>query len=228
MGASQRASHGFHRLAALLAVLVVLASATAHAAESKPTNHDRCFADGADIAVCGVDDYTWGFFAYKRGDYATALRFWRPLAEQGHAQAQAYLGNMYVEGEGIPKDIAEAAKWSRLAAEQGVAYAQRSLSLIYSEGGDGVPQDYAEVVKWARLAAEQGDATAQGILGACYRDGSGVLQDYVLAHMWLNLAASRYSAFQAETREERERVASKMTPEQIAEAQRLAREWKPK
>ena len=97
--------------------------------------------------------------------------------------------------------------------------------------GEGVPQDNTEAVRWFRQAAEQGDATAQVALGLMYDQGEGVPQDYVQAHKWVNLAASRFSSAERELRDmavqARNRVASKMTPAQIAEAQRLAREWQP-
>ena len=90
----------------------------------------------------------------------------------------------------------------------------------------------AEMAKSYRRAAEQGVVEAQHNLGHMYRIGFGVPQDYVQAHMWFNLAASRFPASDKESRERavknRDRVASKMTPAQISEAQRLAREWKPK
>jgi TPR repeat protein len=79
-------------------------------------------------------------------------------------------------------------------------------------------------VKWYRLAAEQGDAFAQMMLGIMYYKGKGVPQDYILSHMWLNLATSQG---REEAKQSREKVAKSMTPAQIAEAQRLAREWKP-
>jgi TPR repeat protein len=169
-----------------------------------------------------------GFRAYQGGNYATALRLWRPLAEQGGASAQSNLGVMYERGEGVPQDYAEAVKWYRLAAEQGNALAQFNLGIMYRRG-QGVPQDYAEAVKWNRLAAEQGDAEAQYNLGVSYHRGEGVPQDYVQAHMWFNLAASRAPASERdEAIKMRNVAASNMTPQQIAEAQNLAREWKPK
>jgi TPR repeat protein len=95
--------------------------------------------------------------------------------------------------------------------------------------GQGVPQDYAEAVKWFRLAAEQGEANAQLGLGVMYGLGKGVPQDYTEGVKWLNLAASRASGANAKSYAElRDTVAGRMTPQQIAEAQRLAREWKPK
>ncbi len=134
-----------------------------------------------------------GVAAAKRGDYATALREWRPLAEQGMAEAQYNLGLMYNNGHGVPKN-------------------------------------YAEAVKWFRKAAEQGDAYAQVNLGAMYYKGRGVPQVYVQAHMWFNLAASRFRPGEDRDRavKNRDIAAMRMTPAQISEAKKAAREWKPK
>ncbi len=116
------------------------------------------------LALPAWADFDDGWAAYERGDYATALREWTPLADQGVALAQNNLGGMYREGQGVPQDYAEAVKWYRLAAEQGHASAQYNLGSMY-DNGYGVPQDYAEAVKWYRLAAEQGHASAQNNLG---------------------------------------------------------------
>ncbi len=80
-------------------------------------------------------------------------------------------------------------------------------------------------VKLYLMAAEQGVAQAQYNLGVMYGDGEGVPQDYVQAHLWFNLAAAQG---QEQAKKNRDIVAEKMTPAQIAEAQRLARDWKPK
>ncbi len=206
-----------------------------------------------------------GWAAYQRGDVETAFWEWKPLAEQGHAEAQFNIGLMYDKGQGMPQDYAEAAKWYRRAAEQGVAAAQASLGDMYFLGL-GVPQAFAEAAKWYRRAAEQGFDTAHASLGSMYRDGmgvpldsaeaakgyrmgaaegdaaaqynigvmyargQGVPQDYVLAHMWLDLAAARSSPGEARDRaiKGRDLAAKYMTLAQIAEAERLAREWKPK
>ena len=109
-------------------------------------------------------------------------------------------------------------------ANQGNVEAQYNLSGMYYNGR-GVPQDYAEAVKWLRLPADQGFAEAQSILGAMYYNGEGVPQDYVQAHMWLNLAAAKGSK---SGESNRNIVAGKMSPQQIAQAQELARNWKPK
>jgi len=177
-------------------------------------------------AWAGFDE---GVAAYKRGDYATALSEFRPLAEQGNSEAQFKLGLMYSKGEGVPQDYAEEVRWYRKAAKQGNASAQLNLGAMYAMG-DHVPQDYAEGVRWYRIAAEQGLPEAQFNLGNMYVAGLGVPQDYVQAHMWLNLAASSFPT--GETRDligmRRDIVAKRMTQAQISEAQKLAREWKPK
>jgi TPR repeat protein len=118
------------------------------------------------------------------------------------------------------KDYATAlAKW-RTAAQQGSASAQFSIGLMYDEG-QGVAQDYKEAVRWYKLAAAQGNAKAQFNLGISYGKGEGVAQDYLRAHMWLNLAAI---GGDADAVKSRDITARKMTPQQIAEAQKLARE----
>ncbi len=138
-------------------------------------------------------DFQAGSEAYIRGDYATALKEWKPLAEQGQIAAQIALGFMYGFGRGITQDYGLAAKWYEAAAVQGHVHAQLSIASMY-------------------------------------QDGWGITQDYVLAHMWLNLAAARLPP--GEDRDmavsNRDQIEKLMTPEQIAEAERLARQWKPK
>ena len=87
--------------------------------------------------------------------------------------------------------------------------------------GQGVAQDYAEALRWFKLAATQGNEIAQFNLGAMYANGEGVAQNHVLAHMWFNLASIKGGADGAKSRN---LIALKMTPQQIAEAQKLAHE----
>ena len=91
-----------------------------------------------------------GDAAFEAGDYATALKEWRPLAEQGDAIAQYYLGLMYATGQGVPLNYETAMKWYTLAADQGDADAQCNLGLMYATG-QGVPQNYETAVKWYRI-----------------------------------------------------------------------------
>ena len=152
---------------------------------------------------------------------ATELASVRRCAEQGNAIAQTNLGLMYAKGEGVAEDDAEAVRWYRLAAEQGYAMAQTNLGWMYAYGY-GVAEDDAEAVRLYRLAAEQGYAAAQLNLGYMYANGEGVPEDIVLAYMWMNLAAAQGLEL---AKSNKDIVAKRMTREQIAEAQRLSREW---
>ncbi len=136
---------------------------------------------------------------------------------------------MYGWGKGVPRDYAEAVKWYRKAAEQGYAGSQNNLGLMY-DNGEGVPQNYAEAAKWYRKAAKQGEAIAQANLGFMYFRGEGMLRDLTQAYMWYDLASSRFPPGAAHDKavKDRDLVAKLMTPAQIAEAERRAREWKPK
>ena len=125
----------------------------------------------------------------------------------------------------------------RPLAEQGDARAQVALAVLYATGA-GVPRDDAQAVIWYRKAAQQGYIGGQLELGAMYSAGRGVPQDYVLAYMWFNLAASRPNLGAASSEiavrarnfalEKSDRIAAKMTPAEVAEAQSMAREWKAK
>ncbi|WP_161624993.1 caspase family protein [Paramagnetospirillum caucaseum] len=157
-------------------------------------------------------------------EHIEAVSWFRKAASQGLAHAQYSLGQMYAIGRGVPQDFAETVKWYRKAAEQGLVEAQGSLGAMYALG-KGTTQDYAESVKWYRKAAEQGFVDAQLSLGQMYAFGGAIPQDFVLAHMWFNLAAANGNQ---EAVKNRDHTAKFMNPAQLTEAQKLAREWKPK
>ena len=173
----------------------------------------------------GSSQYRLGVvYAFGEGvpqDDAEAVRWYRLAADQGDALGQTNLGAMYARGQGVPQDDAEAVRLYRLAAEQGHVEAQFNLGVMYNDGR-GVPEDDAEAVRWYRLAAEQGLAAAQLNLGGSYANGEGVPEDHVLAYMWLNLSAAQGFEMAQENKDIIEQL---MTREQIAEAQRLSREW---
>jgi hypothetical protein len=98
--------------------------------------------------------------AYQKGNYAQVLELLHPLAAQGIATAQNYLGWMYDQGKGVTQDYKEAIKWYRLAAEQGYATAQNNLGVMYVMG-KGVTQDYVRAGMWFNLAASKGDKNAK-------------------------------------------------------------------
>ncbi|MCM2314768.1 MAG: sel1 repeat family protein [Thermoanaerobaculia bacterium] len=168
--------------------------------------------------------------AYGKQDYATALRLVRPLADKGSADAQFLLGMMYRGGEGVPPDETAGASWMLRAAEQGHRRAQFFVGSSYNMG-KGVPEDPVEAAKWLLRSAEQGFAAAQLDLAAAYTTGRGVPRDYVQAYLWSYLATTQFAPGDHRigiATFTRDNAASSMTAEQIAEAQRLASEWKPK
>ena len=134
--------------------------------------------------------------AYERKDFTAALAEWKPLAAEGNAEAQTLLGAMYWQGEGVPRDHSEAAKWYLKAADQGYARAQNDIGFMYGFG-EGIPP-----------------------------------HDDVQAYKWISLAIERYTDKNRDRREQavedRATLAARMSKAEIAEAERLIREWKPK
>ncbi len=171
--------------------------------------------------VSASADFQKGEEAHKAGDYPAALRELSPLAEQGNAEAQFMLGEMYGLGQGVAPDEPQAMAWYRKAAEQGNARAQIEVGHGYRYG-HGVPKDYSQAMAWYRKAAEQGNVRAQYNLGFMYYLGLPGPPDYVQTYMWYNLAAAQGYKHAAETRRILEKV---MTPDQVAKAQKLTREW---
>ena len=153
-----------------------------------------------------------------------AVEWYRKAAQQDHAIAQFNLGARYATGKGVVQNYEETIKWYEKAIEQGPAGDQAILGVRYVNGA-GIAQDYGKALKCFRKAVEQGNTIAQLYLGSMYEYGTGVDQNYVTAYMWYHRAGTLGIEGALE---ERDRIAEKMTSDQIAEAQRLAREWKPK
>ncbi|MEK7349658.1 MAG: tetratricopeptide repeat protein, partial [Nitrospirota bacterium] len=110
------------------------------------------------------------------------------------------------------------------AAVQEHAEAQANLGSLYDYARGG-PQDFKMAVRWYRRSAEQGNDLAQRRLGLLYERGDGVQKDYVQAYMWYKVGAANGGKSGAIMRDE---LAARMTSDQLAEAKKLAREWKPK
>ena len=153
-------------------------------------------------------------------DYVQAASWYEKAAAQGDADAQYFLGKLYFYANGVPRDYAKAHQWYERAAAQGNAEAQLNLGMAYTMGA-GVPEDEAQAAKWYEKAAAQGVAVAQDALGWQYANGKGVPQDDIRAYMWWSLATAKGNRF---TAKQRDKVAMKMTPAQIAEAQRLTQQ----
>jgi len=128
--------------------------------------------------------------AFLNGDYETAFKAFMFEADQGNAHAQFYIGSMYLDGSGVPKDDAKALRWYLLSAEQGDADAQINLGYMYNNGEVG-PVNAPEALLWYRKAADQGRPTAQFNLGIMYEYGEGVLENDTEAVRWFRLAAEQ-------------------------------------
>lgn len=135
-----------------------------------------------------AQDFQAGRDAVSRGDFATALAQWQPLAEAGNAAAQYNLGMLHARGEGVPQDYEIAAKWFKQAAEQGQRDAQATIGGMYARGL-GVEQDYEQAAEWLLLAATQHHAPSQFEMGILHAKGQGVLRDDSAAYFWIELAA---------------------------------------
>ena len=121
-------------------------------------------------------DFSLGWEAYDNGNYETALKVWKPLANNGHVQAQVNLGIMYDYGRGVTEDKLAAAQWYRAAAQQGNMSAQYNLGQMYAQGR-GLSKDKKSALKWYTKAAEQGLVIAQYNLGIMYDKGTGTSKD---------------------------------------------------
>jgi TPR repeat protein len=159
-------------------------------------------------------------------DKTESVRWLRRAADQGLAEAQYDLGMCYANGDGVPRNAAEAAAWYRKAADQALPDAEAELGNCYLEG-TGVPKDVPEGVKLIRKAAEEGFGPAQNALGLCYLKGTGVTKDYVQAYKWLDLASAQGDERADDAHINLASAERFLTPAQVAEAQRLAREFKP-
>ena len=171
----------------------------------------------------GFADYSAGLDAYNRGEWEQAAKELKPIADGGHSQAQFLMGTMYASGEGVEGSMGEALRYYRLSAEQDNGEAQNALAFTFRVG-NGVQQSYENAAAWYRKAANRGIGDAQYNMGSLHAAGLGVEQSYVEAFKWFSLAAAHgidqaviALFFSIEN----------LTEEQIAEAQRLATDWKP-
>jgi TPR repeat protein len=171
--------------------------------------------------------------AYMKGDSKKTFKILKPLAEKGNSYAQNKFARMYELGffkdigNKSTDDIHEAVKWYELAAEQGNSESLYNLGNLFYIGKKKpmLHINYVRAAGYFRRAAETEDKISMYVLGKMYHEGTGVIQDYVQAHMWLNISNSKGHKQAIKLRDI---IEKKMTKDQIAEAQELARNWKPK
>lgn len=210
------------------------------------------------LAAPAWADLASGQAAYLRGDYGVAWREFKPLADQGIAEAQYQVGVMYDHGQSVKRSYRTAAQWYERAAEQGHSGAQFSLGFMFYNGSgekdDPVAQNFTAAAAWLTRAAASGIGEAQYMLSNMYLRGDGVardldravrlatgaarkgvpgarynlglllgnsdsLEDVIEAYKWFALLAlDHYPAAVAN----RDRVARRLRPEDIAEGERRA------
>jgi TPR repeat protein len=177
------------------------------------------------IAGDASADGVAGFEAYEKGDYATALKEFLPLAQAGQASAEAAVGQMYFEGKGVKPDMKEAARWLEPAATKGIARAQFLLGKLYLSGEGVAAVDPVKAADLTKRAADQGLVDAQVDTCAFYYQGVGVPKDLVQAYLYANLAAQQGS-------EDGKSILTgvlipDMKPEEVAKGDAAVRAWKP-
>ena len=178
-------------------------------------------------------DFDRGKTALASKDMKTALREFRPLAEQGNVRAMYYLFTIFIEKPYL--DNKKATKWLKLAAEGGDSFSQNWLGSAYESGPNfelkdlkgglfQVKRDHRKAFKWHQLSAKQGNADGQYSLGKLFKSGQGVIQDYSLAHMWFNIAIANGHWWPEHIAWDKNYLENyKMTPQAILAAQAMAR-----
>ena len=178
-----------------------------------------CLALTSTVVVAG--DVQKGWKAYNSTDYATAKAEWQEAADAGDADAAYGMGLLYGNGFGVDMNDELALKYYGIAADQGHGDAAFNLAVMHQNGW-GVPQDESVANEWYLLAAEKGNTEAQMALGRFFAMDFQASFDPLEAYKWFSIAAGlgEYGA-----NEKREFIASRMTPEQIAEADALVDAW---
>jgi TPR repeat protein len=136
------------------------------------------------------DAYRKGTELARQKNFAEALRWYRVAANQGDADAQLALGNLYAQGEGVQQDYGAALLWFRKAADQGNSEAEDNVGAFYLFGM-GVAQDYGEAMRWLRKSADQGNEVAERNIGIMYLKGLGVATSRDEAIRWFRQAAAK-------------------------------------
>ncbi len=180
-----------------------------------------CLSIAVLLGSAGVSwsaDYEKGITAYQSGDYATAIREFQPLAEQGNIDAQVILGHMFEEGYGVDKNLKSAIFWYKNAAEQGDSDAQRFLGEMFAEGL-GVTKDLNKSHYWYYTCARQKNTDCLVALGIIYAEGIGVPRHPIFAYVWWDIAA-RNGRKDAE--KNRDIIAKKLDSSMLKEAMVLS------
>ncbi|MDD5544004.1 MAG: tetratricopeptide repeat protein [Acidobacteriia bacterium] len=167
----------------------------------------------------GGDEGQKAMDLYNSGHYVEARAAFLKLANDGNSGAAFNLGLMNEKGEGGPADYAQAAQWYRKAADGGDKDAMFDLGQLYDKG-QGVTKSDTDAFNWYQKAANHDLASAKVNLGVMYANGQGITQNMVEAQKWFILAGDAGA-------KNRDILSKSLTPDQIAQAQQSAKNWKP-
>ena len=203
-------------------------SVQSHSAGSEPVPSDLAQAVASYQQTAEAGDYGAQLYLAMAsfrdqaipGGSSEAVRLYKKAVARGSISAENNLAVIYLSGNGVPKDGATGVSLLRKAAERGSVPAQYNLGRLYLTG-DAVSEDFGQAAIWLRKAAEKGNAPAQVLLSQMYASGTGVRADVATAYMWMNLASTRES----EARECRDKIEKLVSANDVAEGQKLAREW---
>ena len=214
-----------------ISVKVITLSVLAIGAQPPDPDVEQALASGRARAAGGdvVAQFSIGsFLYYGTRETAQAIEWFRKAAAQGYAPAEFQMGQLYDFGFGVAQSDAQALAWYRKAAEHGSVAGQRSVADFYRKGR-AVPSDLAEAARWYRRAAEGDDIRAQAELGQLYMSGAGVARDYRSAYVWFAIAAGQAPLLdnRAQLIELRNVAAGRLTPSELAAAERRVALWKP-
>lgn len=174
------------------------------------------------LASSALADFEAGALAYRKGDFVQAIKELKGAAENGEDDAQYVLGSAYANAKPPLQDPVESVKWLKMAAERGHIEAMHSLGNVYLFLHQ--PGDPASAVQWFRSAADRGHADAQYLTGLLHYEGKVVSKDLVRSYMWFVLASKRGHLLAGVTMR---KLRHEFSDAQVAEAMRLAKEWKP-
>ncbi len=173
------------RPSALWFALAVLLLPQAGLAQSPPAEKEVASEEKVSVE----EAFKRGEKAYEEQNLTEAMRWYKTAADQGHAQAQLHVGNLYTDGEGVTQDYEEALRWFRKAAEQGDNEALNNIGWFYLSGW-GVSQDYGQAMEWFQKAADKGNEVSQRNIAMMYLQGMGVTADKDEAIRWFKKAAA--------------------------------------
>ncbi|MGQ0675379.1 MAG: tetratricopeptide repeat protein [Rhodospirillales bacterium] len=173
--------------------------------------------------------YQEGKAAFEKGDYDTAWKELEPLAKKGDGKAAFLVASMYHTGRGVPVSYKDAAEWYRKSADAGDMQGVFMMGVVH-EGGIGIPRDIAEAFKWYKKSADRGFYAAILKVANMYGKGPGVPKDNAQSYLWFSIAELRVPTDSNDRFElpiVKDKLSTLITKEQLAEAERRAKAWKP-